>query len=601
MARIPDDFVETLQQRIDIVDVVGDYVQLRRSGRSFVGLCPFHNERTPSFSVSPDRQMFYCFGCGAGGSVIRFVMDIEGLTFVESVIRLAERANLALPVQLEDVSVQTSQSERIERMRQAHELATKFYSYILMNSSVGVQALTYLEGRGIEKQTMTDFRLGYAPKRDRRLVEFLDKRGFDSDLLVECGLAVKVGDRIMDRFRHRLMVPICDGRGQVIAFGGRSLEPNQQPKYLNSPESPLFQKSRVLFHLHEARKFVRKTGKAVLFEGYMDVISAWQAGVQSGVASMGTSLTEEHLDILRRYTDHLVVAYDGDSAGQRATRRVLEMAAQSNMRCQVVQFPDGLDPDDFVRQRGAAAFVRQFEAKTLTEVQYLVGTLRQEMLVESPAGRTEYIRRVLGVLADRATPIERDTELHKLADEFRISVDALQQEMRMLRKNSTKQKRRGKETAHRDDSPVLSADIRAGNLILQSLLTNGEAMEILEEEGLMELPLPEQTALLARLIAFRTQNPGGSTAAFLNSLEETELLRYAAELSMKEGANVDAPIIRDCLRTLGLRQTEQAYQQALQALVDAQVSGQLAAVEELRVQVQDLQRQIAQRRAPRSE
>lgn len=602
MRRIPEEFVEALQQRIDIVDIVGEHVQLRRSGRSFMGLCPFHNERSPSFSVSPDRQMFHCFGCGAGGTAIRFVMDIEGLTFVEAVVRLAERVNMTLPVELEEVGVPSSEAERLERMKEAHELAAKFYSYILMNSATGVQALTYLENRGIERTTIAEFRLGYSPNTERRLVDFLVKRGFPVDLLVDCGLAVSLGERVVDRFRHRVMIPISDGRGQVVAFGGRSLSAEAKPKYLNSPETPLFHKSRVLFNLHTARKAIRQSRTAVVFEGYMDVISAWQAGVQSGVASMGTSLTEEQLTILKRYADRITVAYDGDAAGKRATRRALDIARSVRMECRVVQFPDGLDPDDFIRQRGGPAFTRQFESKLLTEVQYLMQTLREEARLESPAGRTEYVRSALQLLAERATPIERDEELQKIALEFHFSMDTLQQEMRTVKPSPTKRaEKREFDASPRAQSPasLVPAEVRAGNYILKSLLLEQATAAWLEDKGVMELPTAEQTALLARLYAFRFEHPDGSAASFMNGLDDAELLRLASGLAMEDAPNFDEDVLLDCLRSIRLHQLDTRYRQALQELLDAQVEGRLDEVDAFRSEVEALQQQIAQCKTPR--
>lgn len=602
MPRIPDEFVETLQQHIDIVEVVGEYVQLRRSGRSYVGLCPFHNERTPSFSVSADRKMFYCFGCGAGGTVIRFLMDMEGLPFVETVVRLAERAHLTLPVTLDELSAPSSEMDKISLMKDAHELAAKFYSYILMNSSVGVQALSYLEKRGIQRGAMVEFRLGYAPNTERRLVDFLNKRGFKSELLVDCGLAVELGQRVVDRFRHRLIIPICDNRGSVVAFGGRALTADAKPKYLNSPESVLFHKSRVLFNLHRARREIRKTQTAVVFEGYMDVIAAWQAGALAAVASMGTSLTEEHTEILKRYADRLTIAYDGDKAGQRATKRVLDLARQARMESRVVQFPDGLDPDDFIQQRGAQAFLRQFEAKTLTEVQFLTQTIRGDANLESPAGRTAFIRTVLQLLAERASPIERDAEMQRLAAEFQISTEALTQEYRMIARGLARRSER-EVSSERGNvaAPVMTREVRAGNHILRSLLLDGKSAEWLANENVTELPLAEQTVLLARLYAFRLERPDASVASFVDSVDEPELRRLASVLAMDDDGPVfDEDMLLDCIRAIRLHQLELRYRLALQALLEAQVQGQTEMVHVYRSDVDEIQQQIAQCKMQRS-
>ncbi|KPV38954.1 DNA primase [Alicyclobacillus ferrooxydans] len=599
MRQIPEEFVETLRQRVDIIDVVGDYVQLRRSGRSYVGLCPFHNERSPSFSVSPERQMYYCFGCGAGGTVIRFVMDIEGLTFTETVVRLAERANVQLPESLEETMPSQSETDRYQAMRDAHELAAKYYSYILMNSSAGVQALTYLENRGISKTTMVEFRLGFAPNTERRLVDFLRKRGFASELLVDSGLAVALGNQVVDRFRNRVMIPICDGRGQVVAFGGRAMQKEAKPKYLNSPETPLFHKSSVLFNLHAAKRSIRQTQTAVIFEGYMDVISAWQAGLKSGVASMGTSLTEEHVRLLKRYSDRLTVAYDGDEAGQRATHKVLSLARDAHLECRVVQFPEGMDPDDFAREFGAPAFVRQFQVQALTEVQFLIQGLRREANLESPAGRTAYIRKALTVLGERASPIERDEELQKLSQEFHLSLDALHQELKMLAKDSQRRTTHKVVAQNAVVNPnLVSADVRAGNHILQSLLLYPETYDWLLEHEVMELPLAQQTALLARLYAYRAECPEGSPVRFVETLEDTELRKLAASLAVGDAAGFDPALLTDCVRSLRLQELENRYRNKLQELVEAQLAGESEHVLACRQEVEDLQTEITRLKTP---
>ncbi|QSO52656.1 DNA primase [Alicyclobacillus curvatus] len=601
MGQIPDEFVETLRQRIDIIDVVGEYVQLRRSGRSYVGLCPFHNERSPSFSVSPDRQMYYCFGCGAGGTVIRFVMDIEGMTFAETVVRLAERANIQVPESLEEQMPSATQTDRHTRMKEAHELAAKYYSYILMNSSAGVQALTYLENRGISKTTMAEFRLGFAPNSERRLVEFLMKRGFEPELLVDCGLVVALGARIVDRFRGRVMIPICDGRGQVVAFGGRALQKEAKPKYLNSPETPLFHKSSVLFNLHMAKRSIRQTQTAVIFEGYMDVISAWQAGLKSGVASMGTALTEDHVRALKRYSDRLTIAYDGDEAGQRATVKVLNLAREERLECRVVQFPDGMDPDDFARQYGAATFVRQFQVKTLTEVQFLIDAARKKANLESPAGRTEYMRQVLSLLGERASPIERSEEVQRLAQEFHVSPEALEQELRAIAKTS---RRRDVNKSERESTalstPVLTAEVRAGNHILQSLLLYPQTLDWLLQHEVMALPLPEQTALLARLYAFRTEHREGTPVSFVESLEDPNLRRLAASLAVGEESEFDEALLMDCLRSLRLQELESRYRNKLQELVEVTLAGDAERVMMYRQEVENLQHEITRYRTPQA-
>ncbi|GMA52166.1 DNA primase [Alicyclobacillus contaminans] len=577
MTKVPDEWVEELRQRVDIVDVVSEYVPLRRAGRSFVGLCPFHNEKSPSFSVSPDRQLFHCFGCGAGGTVIRFVMDIEGLTFPEAVEKLAHRVDLQLPAGFHRQGETPPQDSRRQQMLDAHQLAAKYYNYILMNTAAGVQALTYLEGRGISRQTIMDFELGAAPDAPDALVRFLRKRGYSPSLIVESGLGVAMGAKVVDRFRNRVMVPIRDAEGRVISFGGRALTADAKPKYLNSPETELFHKSEVLFHFHAARKNVRKSRTAVLFEGYMDVISAWQAGVRHAVATMGTALTEEHARRLKRYADVLVIAYDGDAAGRKATKRALEIAANYGLTVRVALFPDEMDPDEFVRERGAAAFQRQVHNLAVTELEFLLEDLRSEAALDSMAGRTDFLRRALALLAERASPIEQDAELRRLSSEFQVSPEALRQELAMVAKRRPKRNRQSRmaapEEVHRASVPVQEKDVSASQRILQALLVEPRAYEWLLSRGVDELATVEQTALLARLYHFRSVHQDGSPSAFLDSLEDPLLIRLASSLLMEDPPECSEAVIDDCLRIFKLHRAERKLREAMKELVQAQVDG----------------------------
>lgn len=596
MSKIPDSFVEELRRRVDIVEVVSDYVQLRRAGRSFTGLCPFHNERTPSFSVSPDRQLFHCFGCGAGGTVIRFVMDAEGLSFVEAVVKLAERANLNLPVEFQTQTEESGQRTRFERLKEAHELATKLYNYILMNTATGMQALTYLEMRGLSRQTMVDFRLGYAPDTGQTLSSFLNRRGFETELLVEAGLVVALGNKTVDRFRNRVIIPISDAQGHVVSFGGRTMLPEGSPKYLNSPETPIFHKGNLLFNLHLARKEIRKERTGVLFEGYMDVISAWQAGVRNGVASMGTSLTADHAKLLKRYADKLVIAYDGDAAGIRATKRAIDIAREVSLDVRIASFPDGQDPDDFIRDRGAVAFGRQVMALALSEVQFLVQDLRLTANLENSTARTDFIRQVLVILGQKATPIEQETELRMLSQEFQVSMETLKEELVLVAKQSNQQRRTTPRSSNspgvKASTPLPKGYVMAGNRLLQAMLTDDESYEFALNRGVDELVLPEQTALLALLYHFRSTHPGGEAGGFLDSLDDAQLMKFATSLLIEEPSPFDADVLGDYLRQIKIHHLKMANDDALQQSTNALVEGRMEDAERWKARSDALQAEI---------
>ena len=603
MKRVPIDetFVEELRRHVDIVDVVSDYVQLRRVGRSFVGLCPFHNERSPSFSVSADRQMYHCFGCGAGGTVFRFVMDMEGLDFRDAVVTLAQRVNINLPFALEpETETESAALDRLQIMRDAHELAAKLYAYILMNKAVGVQALDYLEKRGISRQTMTEFRIGFAPNQGNSLVGLLKKRGFAKDILVESGLAVELGTEVVDRFRGRVMIPICDAQGRVVAFGGRTLLADGKPKYLNSPETPIFRKGLLLFNQHAARKSIRKLRSAVLLEGYMDVISAWQAGVTNAVASLGTSLTQEQALLLHRHVNTVTIAYDGDNAGIQAAQRAIDIFLQNGMEARIVTFPDGADPDDYIRQYGAAAFQRTLRASALSVVQFMLGRLRQESDLQTSVGRTEFLRKALELLSARSTPIETETEIRALAQEFQISVDTLKEEFALAVKRAGPQSTLPKRefAAAPVIQPLSKGYIQAGNRVLQAMLTDSTLYNLVLERAVDELVLPEQTALLAHLYAFRAELPTGDAGAFLDRLEDPQLISLASSLVLEDPPELSSEVLEDYLRTIQLHHLEVAHKACLEQLVMAQSQGDTAVMASLKQQSDDIQQHIIQLKMP---
>jgi DNA primase len=356
MTRFTESEIEEVRSRADIVEVIGAHVRLRRAGRNFVGLCPFHNEKTPSFSVSLERGFFHCFGCGAGGTVFDFLTRIEGLTFPEALQSLAKRYGITLPERTADNGTGSSPAngERVS-MLAANQLAAEFYANVLWNTSDGELARDYLKTRGITGETARAFMLGFAPQRAANVVAILQKRGLLEPAL-RLGLAKKdQSGTAYDMFRARLMFPIRDAQGRVIAFGGRVLD-NRLPKYINSAESPLYSKARALYGLAEARPTISKEDRAIVVEGYIDVIALSQAGFKETVATLGTALTIQQLRLLSRYTPNIRACFDGDDAGRKASLRALEVFLQADLRGRGVFIPEGYDPDTLVRERGAGHF-----------------------------------------------------------------------------------------------------------------------------------------------------------------------------------------------------------------------------------------------------
>lgn len=544
--------------------------------------------------------MYHCFGCGAGGTVIRFVMDIEGLNFTDTVVKLAERVNVELPFELESKGDPPSFSDRLQRMRDAHELAAKLYSYILMNKAVGVQALGYLEQRGLTRQTIVDFQLGFAPNATDTLVTLLQRRGFERDLLIESGLAVELGNKVVDRFRGRIIIPICDAQGRVVAFGGRTLAPDGKPKYLNSPESPIFRKGFLLFHEHAARRAIRKQHSAILLEGYMDVISAWQAGVMNAVASLGTSLTQEQAVLLRRHVNLVTIAYDGDNAGIQAAQRALEILSQTGLESRIITFPDGSDPDEYIRTRGAEAFAQMLRTSALSAVQFLLRQLRGQANLESTVGRNNFLRRALELLHEQATPIELEAELRSLSQEFQVSLETLKEEFALTVKQSGQQRKKGfrREIAVSPPVQLKKGYVQAGNRVLQAMLIDESVYHSVLGQSVDELVLPEQTALLAHLYAFRSEYPEAEPASFLDYLEDPELISLASSLLMEDPPELSQQVLEDYLRTIRLHRLEIAHKECLEGLVRAQSQGDTSALEALRHQSEELLNLIMQLKMP---
>ncbi len=355
------DFVEQVKSQIDIVRVVGDYVRLKRqgAGERYVGLCPFHTEKTPSFSVHAGHGFYKCFGCGAGGDAIKFVMEMEGYTFLEAVKALAERNGIPLP---RSTSYSDEDARRRTDLYRLNEMAQDLFSRNLW-ADAGEIARAYLSRRGIPEAQARDFGLGYASPGGSELVRLFDRQRIDPALLETSGLVKRrtSGDGFYDTFRGRLTFPIYNESGKLVAFGARVLDPEEQPKYLNSPETEIYKKRTVLYQFHRAKESMRKTGRAVLVEGYMDVLGAWAAGVHEAVASCGTSLSPEHVRNIRRHTDVVVVNFDPDRAGENATERSIQVLLDESVDVRVLQLPGGLDPDEFVQEHGPEAYQQAIE------------------------------------------------------------------------------------------------------------------------------------------------------------------------------------------------------------------------------------------------
>jgi DNA primase len=420
--------VEDVRAAADIVKIVGDYVQLRKAGANMMGLCPFHQEKTPSFAVHPGKQIFHCFGCGVGGDVFKFIMLVDNLTFPEALERLADKVGITL-VQSGSRGSDTKSHERAA-LYKIHEAAAKFYAGQLTGTGEGRAARAYLLDRGLQDEVVGRFLLGYAPREGRGLTRHLSSLGFDDGIVEKTGLVLSDagGNRRFDRFRGRIIFPIANESGKVIAFGGRALG-DEQPKYLNSPETPIYTKSRVLYHLDSAGKAIRKQDYAILVEGYMDCIAVDSAGIENVIASCGTSFTDAQIRLLTRYSRRVVVNYDPDSAGIAATERSLNALLEAGFEVKVLALPGGLDPDSFIRKQGEAEY-RRLLAAVPGYIDYVTDRAIAEHGLGSPQGKLAVANAVLPYLARMPNPLMRREMTDRLAARALLDDRLLREELR---------------------------------------------------------------------------------------------------------------------------------------------------------------------------
>ena len=468
---IDDRFLEELTARCDIVDIVSRYVSLKKSGSNYFGLCPFHNEKTPSFSVAPDKQIFHCFGCGAGGGPIRFIMNAEGLGFQDAVRFLAKQYNMTVP----ETGQSPRQTHRRERVLAALKEAARFY-YTQLNSPTGAQALAYFQQRALRKKTRDNFGLGYAPDSFHALLDAMQAKGFQTEELEAAGLIARSQKgTYYDKFRNRVMFPIIDIRGDVIAFGGRVMD-DSKPKYLNSPETMVFNKRRNLFAMNIAKK--TKYDYFLLAEGYMDVIALHQAGFDNAVASLGTALTDEQVRLISRYTKTVVVCYDADAAGQKAAQRSIDLLKKAGLRVQILKIPGAKDPDEFIKSKGADAFQKLIE-RSANDVEYRIETIRNKYDLTENDQRILFLREAAGVIASLESSVEQDVYTGSTAKLAGVTKTAFEQEVRQARTRLRRTKRRQYQREVRE--PVRAAQPK------QKTIHYDNIRSARAEEGLLSL------------------------------------------------------------------------------------------------------------------
>ena len=430
MVRYSEEIIDEVRSKNDIVDVISQYVVLKRSGRNFFGLCPFHKEKSPSFSVSPDKQIFHCFGCGVGGNVFHFVSKIENINFRETVEMLAEKAGVQLPTLENDIDNKTLELKK--KVYEINQIAAEFYHQNLYDTAKAKPAQEYVKKRKLDNKTLKSFLIGYAGNYNE-LYQLLKQKGYTEEEILASSLVKKMPDgKYIDSFRKRLMFPIQDVRNRVIAFGGRVLD-DSKPKYINSPENIVYSKGRHLFGLNVAKRAEAKMKRIIIVEGYMDAISLHQRGIHNAVASLGTALTEAQGHLLRNNSEQVIIGYDADGAGQAATMRGLEILQSMGCDIRILQIEGAKDPDEFVVKYGPERFQKQVD-KAISLVEYKVKVLRATLNIEQTNDKIKFLKEIAKVLSQIDNEIEREVYADKISREYQISKEAIYAEIEKLKR-----------------------------------------------------------------------------------------------------------------------------------------------------------------------
>lgn len=465
MAKIPEYTIEKIKDSNDIVDVISSYLPLKKKGANYWARCPFHNEKTASFSVSPSKQIYHCFGCGVGGNVLNFVMEYEKLSFIEAVKQLAERANI--PLEFEDISPQ-EQSDT-GKLREMHEKTIELLHRELFNPG-GKAALEYLLSRGLTEETIKTFKLGYAPESWDFLVSKLANE-YSADLMVKSGLFVRSekDNRLFDRFRGRVMFPVQDDRGNAVGFGGRLMNDDKKDaKYLNSPETPIYNKRKILYGLNITRDTIRKSKKAIVVEGYMDFLQLYQHGYINVVAGSGTAFTDEHARLLRRFADEVVLCYDSDTAGQKAAVKTGFSVSSQKLECRVLVLPEGEDPDSYLRKEGADGFFKK-EASALPFLEFLRHYYQPAQM--SAKVKSDTVTQLMEEIRSFADPVYREMFAREIAKLFLVDENTLLNQLNRQNRYATRQE---KNVFMGEKPKIFKNQGESAEYFLLQLLINGD-------------------------------------------------------------------------------------------------------------------------------
>ncbi|MUN98532.1 DNA primase [Enterococcus faecalis] len=622
--RIPQEVIEEVRHRTNIVDIIWQYVQLKKSGKNYMGLCPFHEERSPSFSVAEDKQIFHCFGCGKGGTVFNFLQEIEGISFPESVKRVADLEHLSVDFDWSEPRevADTPENQQRRSLLQLHSKAAELYHHILVNTKIGEPALNYLLERGLTQELIETFQIGFAPQKRDFLSQVFKNEQLDETLFEPSGLFVQRDNgTFLDRFYQRIMFPINDPQGNVIAFSGRLLKTadfpgDEMPKYLNSPETTLFNKRETLFNFDRARKEIRKENTVLLFEGFMDVIAAWQSGVKSGVASMGTSLTNEQIRRLERVAKEVVICYDGDNAGVQATNRAIQLLQEnSHFDLSIVSIPEKLDPDEYVRKYGAEAFQNLANHGRETVFSFKMNYHRLTRNMNNEKEQLDYVNELLRELTNVQSPLERDRYLNQIAQEFQLSVHSLEEQFNQLKQEQRSVQRQERQQFYQDEMmpPPMEEPVFEENHVQNKLpLTQVQKAErsllfrLMNEQGVRQTiqQLPdfsfahdEYQELYFLLESYATLHQSFDIADFINFLQDNQTKQLAIEIAYQNLSEESSEReVADLLHVIALSSIAEAIEQKKIQQQEAKRVGNQQLEAELTMEIIQLARQLKAQR-----
>lgn len=543
--RIPESKIEEVRRASDIVDVIAGYVRLKKRGKNFLGLCPFHTEKTPSFNVSPERQMYHCFGCGVGGNVFTFVMEYEKVSFVEAVRTLAERAGIALPQEQAEQKEQETEAEALYTICRA---AARMFYENMTTTVEGQLAREYFRHRGFTEETIRTFGLGYSLNGWENMLKLAEREKFPLELVEKAGLIIKRedGSGYYDRFRGRVMFPIFSVTGRVIGFGARKVrEDDPIPgKYINSPETPIYIKSKSLYGIHQAKDALREKEFAILVEGYADLLSVYQAGFKNVVASSGTALTEEQINLIGRYAKRITLVYDADSAGSKAALRGVDLIMEQGLDVRIAQLPEGEDPDSFVKKHGAPAFEKLIDG-AVSFIDFKAGMFRAEGKFDTPEGQAEAVRSIVESIAKVKDELKRSFYIKHVAERYGVYESTLYRELEKLlgRERSREAMQRQREAplpiaqadpASPPKAPGRTADIPAAERdVLKLMLEHGDPMVryVFSHLRLDHFSHPLVLHALQKILVLVEKAEAWDVNTLIDTAESEEVRRFIADVT----------------------------------------------------------------------